>query len=387
MNDNSQETLRRVTQNDPSLTELLLVGNSLYDGDEDKFYSGSSDDYSTLGTAIANNTYLKTLEVMSYNDLPLGIANRVFYDGLRRNSSIHELMLRRDIRNIAGGVGQEILQVYQENNSHLTDLFISNSNLQSGGDRVVAGNLRSCRNLQIFALNYCNITDEQLLTIVDAVRGHRLKVLGLNGNRIGNAGCEAIATLLADPNCNLLILNLGSNAINDEGATTIANSLTNNNKLQKLYLVGNQIDQSVQDVFSNILCNTSSINSTYSSNHTLSELRLPPVGQELSSLLDTNEDDNKSHVAIRKILKFHPNIDMEPLFEWDAEGEHTLKALPYVMNWFERARVAVADEDEEEYNIEERKLSAIFQFAKTMPLLFEGISYISADDKKRKRED
>jgi len=193
--------------------------------------------------------------------------------------------------------------------------------------------------------------------------------------------------LLIDPNCNLRVLHLDYNAIKYEGATTIANSLINNKKLQKLYLYGNPIDRSVQEVFSNVLCNTSSINNTYSSNHTLSDLQLSQVGQELSSLIDTNEDDNKSHVAIRKILKFHPNIDTEPLFEWDAEGEHTLKALPYVMNWFERARVAVADEDEEEYNIEGRKLSAIFQFAKTMPLLFEGISHISADIKKRKRED
>ena len=54
---------------------------------------------------------------------------------------------------------------------------------------------------------------------------------------------------------------------------------------------------------------------------------------------------------------------MEPLFQWDAEGEQILKALPQVMNWFGRANVAVADDDEE-YGIEEQKLSAIFQFAR-----------------------
>ena len=227
--------------------------------------------------------------------------------------------------------------------------------------------------------------------MIDAIRGHHpLETLGLFDNIIGNAGCGAIATLLADPNCNLRILSLERNAINNEGATAIANSLTNNKQLQQLYLYGNPIDQTIQDVFSKILCNTSNINSLYASNHTLKAFNLgQQLGQQLQSLLRLNEDTNKSHVAIKKILKFHPNIDMEPLFEWDAEGEHTLKALPYVMNWFEKARVAVADEDEdeEEYNIEERKLSAIFQFAKTMPLLFEGISHISADDKKRKRSD
>ena len=44
----------------------------------------------------------------------------------------------------------------------------------------------------------------------------------------------------------------------------------------------------------------------------------------------------------------------------------------YVINWFERARAAVAFETltGESYRIEERMLSAIFQFAKAMPLLF-----------------
>ena len=96
-----------------------------------------------------------------------------------------------------------------------------------------------------------------------------------------------------------------------------------------------------------------------------------------------NKEKNKSHVAIRKILKYHPNIDMKPLFEWDAKeyGEQTLKALPHVVDWFERAKGAVAvDGDREDYHVEERQLSAIFQFAKSMPLLLEPISRIKVDD-------
>ena len=203
----------------------------------------------------------------------------------------------------------------------------------------------------------------------------------MNGSNIGNAGCEALATLLIDPNCNLRALYLECNAITIEGATTIANNLTTNNKMKDLYLRGNQIDRSIEDIFSNILCNTTSINAIYSSNHTLKTLSLGyRHGQHLASLLKLNKDTNKSHVAIKKILKYHPNIDVESLFEWDAEGEQTLKALPHVINWFERTKVAVAD-DGEEYGIEERKLSAIFQFAKAMPLLLEGISRIKVDKK------
>ena len=34
---------------------------------------------------------------------------------------------------------------------------------------------------------------------------------------------------------------------------------------------------------------------------------------------------------------------MEPFFDWDSKGDHTLKALSYVIAWFDRAREAVAD--------------------------------------------
>ena len=395
------ETLRRVAQNDSSLAELRLEDNNNnnydYDVNYGGFYSGNSDDYSTLGAAIANNTHLEELEVTLSDDLPLTVANREFYDGLKQNSSISNLELYCGDQTIAGGVGQEILKVYQDNNSHLTVLSINVANLQSGGDRVIiVDTLRNYRNLQKVTLNSCNITHEQLLPIVDAIRGHRmLEVLSLLGNNIGATGCDAIATLLTDPNCNLEHLYLRNNAITAEGATTIANSLTNNIKLKDLFLFNNPIDQSVQDVFSNLLCNTSSINNTYSSNHTLNELVFDhDAGQQLESLLELNGCDTKSYVAIRKILKFHPNIDLEPLFEWGLEEddeERNLKALPYVVDWFEKAKVAVAEGDET-YHIEEKKLSAIFQFAKAMPLLLEGIARYDThesggSDNKRKRSE
>ena len=361
-----------VTQNDPSLTELVIFDSDNNHGVADgKFYSDIGDDYSTLGVAIANNTHLEELRVLLSDGLALDVTNREFYDGLHRNTSISNLYLWCNHITIAGGVGQEILEVYQRNNSHLTDLSVTGANLQSGGDRVVVDALRSCRNLQQILLGNCSITDEQLLPIVDAIRGLRvLEDLDLHHNNIGNTGCDAIAALLEDPNCNLHTLYLNNNTIDNEGATTIANSLTNNNKLQKLYLYNNLIDQSVDDVFSNILCNKSSMNDTYLSNHTLNNLAFGHgYGPQLESLLSMNMDTNKSHVAIRKILHLYLDIDVEPLFQWDAEGEQTLKALPHVVNWFERAKV-VAAADNEGYNINKRKLSVIFQFAKAMSWLF-----------------
>ena len=78
-------------------------------------------------------------------------------------------------------------------------------------------------------------------------------------------------------------------------------------------------------------------------------------------------------------------MDTVPLFEWDADGEQTLKALPYVFDWFRRAEEAVSGDDGGDYNIEERKLSAIFQFAKAMPLFFVPACQIKVNGNKRKR--
>ena len=130
----------------------------------------------------------------------------------------------------------------------------------------------------------------------------------------------------------------------------------------------------LQDIFLRVLCDTTSIDNIHGSNHTLEGLFFThQTPSKLPSLLNMNNGSNKSHVAIKKILLYHPNIDMEPLFEWnvEGEGERDLKALPYVIAWFERAREAIADDEEGgSYNIDEIKLSTIYQFAKAMPLMF-----------------
>ena len=107
MDNHSQEILRRVTQNDPSLTTLSLSDISHYYGDDGQFYSDNSDDYSALGVAIANNTHVASLSViLSIRRLQLTVSEREFYDGLKSNSSISNLKLYFGGQNIAGGAGQ-----------------------------------------------------------------------------------------------------------------------------------------------------------------------------------------------------------------------------------------------------------------------------------------
>ena len=260
--------------------------------------------------------------------------------------------------------------------------------------------LRGFTNLKEITCINSNISDVQLLPIVEAIRGHGLlDSLILMKNSIGNTGCEALATLH-----NVAKLNLFDNNIGNEGIIAIVNSLPVNNYLQNLVIGANQFDQlSVIDTFCTSLCSTSSINAIYSSNHTLESITFDRfLGGKLAKLLELNETRNKRHVAIKKILLYSPDIDMEPLFDLNVEeddSEQDLKALPHIISWFETAAVAIESDDSlsdisipdesdesHDYNLEGRNLSAIYQFATAMPMLFvPATHHDKGNNKKRKR--
>ena len=71
--------------------------------------------------------------------------------------------------------------------------MIESASLENEAEHVIATTLRRCTNLQELELFGCNISDEQLLPIVETMRGRAsLEILDLEYNRIGNAGCEAL---------------------------------------------------------------------------------------------------------------------------------------------------------------------------------------------------
>ena len=191
---------------------------------------------------------------------------------------------------------------------------------------------------------------------------------------------------------------------------SIANSLSDNNHLRDLNVSANQIDlRVVADNFCKALCNTSSINDIYLSNHTLESIKSATFNAHdlflgsVAALLKLNKSTrtrNKRHVAIKKILLYHPPIDMEPLFDLSLEDDddsgQDLKALPHVISWFETAKEAIemnslrmrrhAQRKKLSTNdLECKKLSAIYQFVTAMPMLFVSATHDKGVDRKRKR--
>jgi len=357
---NNQETLQSVFSNDNTLSELLIGSYQDPYSFDGSFTSIVAYEYSQLGAAIGINTHITKLTIDPNQRELDSLKKSDFLVGLKRNSSIRKLEIE------------------------MCDI----------GCQAIASIL-ACPNCNLRSLGlFCmrpKIDDEGATYLVNGLTNNtKLQELVLLGNSIGNIGCVYIASLLGNPNCNLQKLGLYENNISDQGAITLANGLTNNIKLQELDLASNpinNIDNAVVEAFSRVLCNTSSVSSTFLSNHALKELDLSATTirnlnrnmawLQLEYLRKLNGSNNKSHgtdkshVAIKKILKFHPSIDMKQLFEFGTDDE-SLKALPYVVDWFEKARVAVADEEDliDGYTISHRKLTAIYQFARFMPLLF-----------------
>ena len=411
MDEESKKTLLRIEQNDDTFTNLVIgqANNDYGDGGGDnnninkgRFMSALEGDKLRLCTGIKGNKHITKLEVNLISLLGSGDIEGELHDGFKRNTSINELILHCEGRPIISGA-RRILEAYQTNNN-LSDLCLLFANLEAGrGDEIMTTTLQCCTNLKTINLYACSITASMVPPMVEAMRGiHSLENLSLNFNIIGNAGCEALATLLEDPNCNLKVIQLTDSDIGNLGVIAIANSLTNNTKLQSLYLGENPITlSSVEDIFCRgVLCISSSISSICSSNHTLSTLTFSSIIHQhtlLGRLLQLNEGTNKRHVIMKKILQYHPHIDVKPLFAWDMDGEWTLKGLPYIIDWFNRAAVAVNDrgtrrvaraKDRVNYNVDQKKLSAIYEFAKAMPLRFVPTSHHTTvdDDNKKKRK-
>ena len=130
--------------------------------------------------------------------------------------------------------------------------------------------------------------------------------------------------------------------------------------------------------FSRLLCDPSSINNTYLSNHTLENLggyyNQSGIPRNILEYLEWNRDQN--HPAIRKILQNHSDFDMEPFFQWK------LKFLSLVVTWFAKARLICQGNMEE---FQGRELSRV-SICPRMPMLALGRHQIQQKTNRRSRK-
>ena len=193
------------------------------------------------------------------------------------------------------------------------------------------------------------------LDVIETLEGLDLR----SCNGVTANGWRALSRLLGSPRSSLKILAVCNNRdINDDIVATFTNDLSANKNSQLECLALDDFDSMHNATFTfwdpimNLLCSTSSIDATWSSNHTLSnvgefvleesdqdidfdededEVRLK-MPREIHELLKMNEDEDKKQVARRKVIKYHFTGD----FDLSALIGHDQKLLPRKISWLGR---------------------------------------------------
>eukprot|EP00984_Skeletonema_dohrnii_P031839 scaffold24869_cov78-Skeletonema_dohrnii-CCMP3373.AAC.3 len=416
--------LQRLRRQDTSLKILNMSDSySYFDGnDEDNgwFIVGEGDDLGWLGYFIGKSKYLEDLCIYSWGEGENII--EAFMEGINHNQSITRLSIDADL----GDVNFQSLSPFFRNNNNLAKLEFSNFEVGLECAQRIAFTLgeSQCQSLKNLRLDDCNLGEEGFAEIAtalriqpqlsdlylernniglmgcialrDMMRGWRtsnLKRLDLRGNFIGDQGLQELVTGIADSalkelclsnnlitaaglrclstcfqsvSCCLRALNLYGINFGDEGAVALADGLMGNKSLK--YLDFDPDESNITDdgwaAFSKLVCDPSSINSTYHSNHNI--VRIGSYHDDSTPLdirryLDLN---GHPHPAMKKILESHPDLDMNPFFQWK------LKLLPVVINWFGSCRSRNdLGESIQRQSLQNRELSAFYKFIRGMPAL------------------
>eukprot|EP00984_Skeletonema_dohrnii_P009102 scaffold3442_cov116-Skeletonema_dohrnii-CCMP3373.AAC.1 len=198
-------------------------------------------------------------------------------------------------------------------------------------------------NLKELDLDECGINDDGLQAFAEVA--NNCEELNLSYNAITATGLSHLSHVLLSARCRLQHLYLNFMDFGDDGAKALGDGLAGNQSLRCLHFDNTATNLPMTPIgwsaFSTVLCDTSSINNTYLSKHTI-ELSWDDGYEDVDEDEDIDESrvlvyarlnkEHPQHAAKCKILMSHPHLDMKPFLRWD------LKFLPLAFAWFERAK-------------------------------------------------
>ena len=429
----NQSILQRLKDNDLEFTILSYTNGDIngHDSYEDCYLPDDEEDVGWLGYFIGSNTKLQELQFHQTPD------NESFYIGMSSNTSINDVIFSDD-----SFFDQmfPLLGPFFKNNYNLNGISIEDCQLADDEEdaRQLSLAIGKCNN-SLKGFEFSSINAENSYYIITSLSMHpQLENIRLGGMNIGRNECSALATLLRCTSTNLRNLCLDNNLIDDTVVQILVQTLSNSNRLQKLDLLCNEeitirgwkavsslleISSSLEDLtihsniikdegalvfanalannstlkrldldycgitpegwkhFKKLICDTSSVNNTYLSNHTLQYLgdehdldsedehyedrELDVNITDTLYYLEHNENENKHLVAMSKILKNHSHFNVESFFEWE------FKVLPIVIRWFTKAATCKIGF---EAKINKMKLSVVYDFIKEFPMLYIELS-------------
>ena len=357
---------------DSSLENLTLTGSVIND-----------QGLISIGNMMKNNTTLKTINLASIKPRSDGWQPDGWQPLLSSlyssNSTLKRLNLSNNSLNDAA-VGA--LARWLGTNTTLEHLNLEDCNgINPNGWIDFFRTLRNSSTvLKDLILDNCNyITDAVVPTLVSSLGSIRsLKSLGMASCfwdiTSRGQGWQTLATLLQNQNCMLTKLDIQENgSFDDDALVAFADALRNNSRLCELNLIGNDDPaESTWATLTNALCDKTSIETLYNSNHTLQKVvdkedgRVNPDSaeyfdssyhfpQDLRSVLQINRRGNKAQAAREKIIRYHMLKDNVVNIESFLDME--LNELPSAISWIGR---------------DELGLSVLFKLCKSVPDMFES---------------
>jgi len=224
--------------------------------------------------------------------------------------------------------------------------------------------LQNNSTLQYLDLSYCGITDQDVTLLGNALMNNgTLQVLDIGSNQaITSVGWRAFSVYLQNHNSTLKKLHVHSTNMNDEGLLVLLNVLANDKTIKTLLVHPNS---SISDIgwqaLADFLCDKTSLNSIYTSNHTLRQFYEdfydPPKAKDhLKSLLKLNQNDNKQEVARQKLIRYYFSNDDGSVVKVEEFVDMELDVLPQAIAWAGR---------------DDTGHSLLYKLFQTMPTLFD----------------
>jgi len=404
-NELNREILHKLKNNDETFDKMNICCQlENMDANSYDYLVEKGEDIGWLGYYIGQNTKLSKVTFIK-------IDTESICKEMSCNMSIKKIHFSQCVLN------GRVLAPFFKNNHNLIEIRIEVCIFGAGGLRQLSLAIRDCNTSvkDISIRNCIEMENGRVSDIIAALSMHpQLEALRLTDVGIGINECTALATLIRCTTTQLKILNLGRNNIDDEGLDLVDALANGNNiqelclpynrsitirgwkrvasllemhdsKLQKLFLNGNNMKDEEALVFANalannstlrrldldchgsitdegwapfrkLLCDGSSVNKTYLSNHTLEQLNFRCVW------LDLNGNNHaKQSVAMRKILYHHSHFNVRSFFEWE------IKVLPIMIRWFEKAALREISSDEK---IKKMRLDCMYDFIREFPMLY-----------------